>query len=785
MMSEQDRRPLPGWVLALRARVRAISIAQKLALAFVLFLVPLVYVAWEFTALQRASIAFTAAERQGLAFARVVSAAQMSLDANMRAAQIGGPRVSNLADEASALALAQDVYGGAFDTAALTARAIETLHAAEDMSATHDASARTALRDLMRRISERSNLILDSELASYYAMESVLMRAPALREALRETTSGADAAGRDRRLSDGERQQLIAALSVACLAGFELTRSVEAAYASAGAGAAPGAALARVEGALRDYETELRRQAAARRLDVPALVALETRAAVALRRLSGLVSDELDRLLLARVQRLQREQLNTGLIAASLFIAAAGAILALLHFGLVRPVRSLIAPIGALSKGDFDTEVPQQNRRDEIGAIARAISMLRDSAKAKIEADAARAAAESANLAKSQFVANISHELRTPLNAIIGYGEILHEEIADIAHDGARRDVERVLIAARHLLTLINDILDLSKMEAGRTTLAPAPLDLRAFIDDIAQTVAPLTQANANAFSTHMDGAAPRLVIQDETRLRQCLLNLLSNACKFTRDGRVNLDVRVRPHDRALIFTVTDTGIGMNSAQIERLFQPFTQADETITRQFGGTGLGLMLTKKLAELLGGDVTVRSAPGEGSTFTLLVASELSLGEAPGSIGETPCLEAPDGPYILVIDDEADARDLAARAIAPLGWQVCAIANGARALDLARQRAPSLILLDLHLNGESGLSVLHALKSDVVLARTPVIVVSIDEDRRPSIAAGAADHLVKPIGRDLLAAAILRYIQPRAGEQTHTPPDTEQAAARASA
>ncbi len=239
------------------------------------------------------------------------------------------------------------------------------------------------------------------------------------------------------------------------------------------------------------------------------------------------------------------------------------------------------------------------------------------------ELAAATQRAEAANQAKSQFLANMSHELRTPLNAIIGYGEIIAEDVED---DAAQKDAQRIVAAGQHLLTLINDILDLSKIDAGRIELEPLPFDAAALARDAIETIRPI----AREATLHLDladglGAG----VSDAFKLKQCLLNLLSNAVKFSQQGDVTLSVR---RERGyggdmLCFAVRDTGIGMNSDQVARLFQPFMQADASTTRQFGGTGLGLAITQRYAQLLGGDVIVESAPGEGSTFTLRIPAQL--------------------------------------------------------------------------------------------------------------------------------------------------------------
>ena len=234
------------------------------------------------------------------------------------------------------------------------------------------------------------------------------------------------------------------------------------------------------------------------------------------------------------------------------------------------------------------------------------------------ELERARADAEAGNRIKSEFLANMSHELRTPLNAIIGYSEILQEDAEDAGDASVAADLKKIEGAGKHLLGLINDVLDLSKIEAGRMEACIEALDVAALANDVRLMVEPLAAANGNKLSVTLEpGLGP--IESDVTRLRQCLLNLLGNACKFTKDGQVWLDIRRA--DGHIAFTVSDTGIGMTPAQSARLFQAFYQAHTSTTRNYGGTGLGLSITRGFAHMLGGEITVQSRPGEGSVFTL--------------------------------------------------------------------------------------------------------------------------------------------------------------------
>jgi len=383
----------------------------------------------------------------------------------------------------------------------------------------------------------------------------------------------------------------------------------------------------------------------------------------------------------------------------------------------------------------------------------------------------ARHAAESANLAKSQFLANMSHELRTPLNAIIGYAEMLQEDAEDEGNTTAVQDLNRILTAAKHLLSLINEILDLSKIEAGRMEVAATAFDPIELLDDLAETMRPLAEANGNCIQ--LAGIWPEgLLHTDAMKLRQGVLNLLSNACKFTRDGRI--DVVVDRHalngvDQIFI-SVRDTGIGMSKEHLSRLFQPFVQADPSITQQYGGTGLGLTITRRFAQLLGGDVNVESALGQGSMFTLHVPVDFA--DASRALGAAAQIDdvqgSSDAPLVLVIEDEADARELAARALTRAGFSVQGVGGGEAGLALARSKAPALVLLDIFLPDRSGWRVLQSLKRDPKTADIPVVVLSVNEDRAHALALGAAEHIVKPADRDMLAATVMRFARRRPAE-----------------
>lgn len=385
---------------------------------------------------------------------------------------------------------------------------------------------------------------------------------------------------------------------------------------------------------------------------------------------------------------------------------------------------------------------------------------------------------QQANRAKSLFLANMSHELRTPLNAILGYSEMLHEEAIEREMAEFSADLGKINAAGKHLLALINDILDLSKIEAGKMELFLENFDLAEMINEVASTIRPIVEKNGNVLRIE---CAPDLgaMHADQIKVRQALFNLLSNAAKFTSKGNITLEASRQSMDGSewIMFRVADAGIGLSADQIIKLFRDFTQADASTTRKFGGTGLGLALTRRFCQIMGGDVTVHSVLGEGSIFTIklpaivsemkheaaLAAAEAVISSGGIMGGNAPEL-LPPGSCVLVIDDDPVQCDLVQRFLTKEGFCVRIAGGGEAGLRLAGQLRPLAITLDVMMPDMDGWSVLSALKADPDLRDIPVIMLTMVDDPERGFTLGAADYVTKPVDRTRLSQLVNKYTCP---------------------
>jgi urea ABC transporter urea binding protein len=471
------------------------------------------------------------------------------------------------------------------------------------------------------------------------------------------------------------------------------------------------------------------------------------------------------------------------------------------NLGLLRETAQLIA------SGDLTARSPVVSN-DAIGVLSSTLNTMAQQISSLLkglevrqrqleersgELEIAKNAAEAANRAKSTFLANMTHELRTPLNAIIGYSELLQEEALELGEEEFVMDLASINMAGKQLLNIISDILDISKIEAGKMTLFLETVDVLNLVDQVVTTVQPLVGKNGNTLSVNCDRDIGT-IHADSAKLRQALLNLASNAAKFTDRGKITLNVwkeewEVLPaensedlsdigsefHKYSIVFQVTDTGIGMTDDQVSRLFGAFAQADDSTTRRYGGTGLGLTISRKFCQMMGGDITVESEFDCGSTFTIRLPMAIKIEKeaegdrAPEETGQpevrSQALELPDAATVLVIDDDPDSRDLIARCLSKQGFRVLSSASGEAGLELAKESLPDAITLDVMMPSMDGWAVLSALKADPELANIPVIMLTFLDDQNHGLELGAAEYLRKPLDYKRFADLLSKYQRPQ--------------------
>ena len=399
---------------------------------------------------------------------------------------------------------------------------------------------------------------------------------------------------------------------------------------------------------------------------------------------------------------------------------------------------------------------------DEVGALITARTS---------EMETSRDEANEANAEKTRFFANMSHELRTPLNAILGYGEMLAEDCEDLGYDDLLPDLKKITSAGSHLLSLINNILDISKIEAGRMELYLTSFDIENMVDTIKDVVGPLASPNDNGFKVNLQDPLGAMN-QDETKIRQCLTNFLSNGFKFCSNGTITLDVDTFMQDEIEMvrFAVSDTGEGMSEEGLSKVFREYEQAERSTSAKHGGTGLGLPITKKLAEMMGGDVLVTSVLGEGSVFTLYIPrecpqdyDEIEEGNAIEKLEESEKV-------VVLIDDDVPMHDLIRRTLSKIGLTLVGATDSEKGMQIVREMKPRLLLLDVLMPGRDGWSILKECKSDPELSDMPVVMVSQLSQDVLAESLGADDYLTKPIDRSLFLDTVTRLMGNSSDEQS---------------
>ena len=438
----------------------------------------------------------------------------------------------------------------------------------------------------------------------------------------------------------------------------------------------------------------------------------------------------------------------------------------------VRPVEFLLSHFAETTndyRWNCGRALSLADTRHDLAALHRQVRLAgRRTQRLIAEFDQARERATRQDMAQSQFLTNMSHELRTPLNAILGYAMLLHEDAAEARDTSAMADLERIQQAGRNLLGIINDILDLAKLETGKTALERNVIDVNALLRSTAESYQSPAERHGNALTWHGPDDTT-LMIGDEGKIVQCLNHLLGNAFKFTAKG--NIQLRAAPIERAgrkwIEFEVRDDGIGIDENDLDHLFDAFHQIDGSSTRQQGGMGYGLAIVRQLARAMDGDCTVESRAGQGSVFRLkLPAGEAAEGLTARTVPESPASSAfsaaPSARHTaLVIDDDDAALDLLRRWLARTGYNAITTTDGETGVKLARQHKPDLILLDALLPGRSGYELAEELRGDPETARIPTILITVDDDRMRGLRCGATDYMRKPITEQQLRDVIDVY------------------------
>lgn len=462
---------------------------------------------------------------------------------------------------------------------------------------------------------------------------------------------------------------------------------------------------------------------------------------------------------LAAIDRIRGELMTRVILISSLAIAAFMAAFAIAQRQVTRPLGQLVQAAESIGQGDYSVRPRISSRNSELTILASAIShMATDIEERVTELALARDAATASDRAKSMFLANMSHEVRTPLAGVLG--------MLDLARPGTTDPVVGKYLdtaehAARHLLTIVNDILDFAQLEKGRLAVTSAPFSVRALVESTIPLVAAAAEERGNCLEVRIADDLPRQILGDEGRLRQVLLNLLANAVKFTSQGRVSVDVRTVDAGHRFLLTVADTGIGMAPEMQQRIFESFVQADESIARRFGGTGLGLPICRQLLTLMGGRISVESSPGRGSLFTVDLPCQPVVETVPAAAGPVAD-RPPEALHILVADDAPTMRSLLQAFLARDGHTCDLVDDGTEALGAVAANNYDAVLMDVQMPRLDGLEATRLIRTaEGPRGRVPIVFVTAsamagDEDR--FLAAGGDGYVSKPISPDVLRSVL---------------------------